>query len=344
MGLGETDDDARPPVRPATPGPDPQDHPPAADPEPVSDQGTTVRLPDPDDLESTREASVLTDEMDLTGEMDPVDLPDVPPPVDLPRRRRWWLIALAAVLIAAGALVARYAMPKSVPQPGAAPPPAKQAPQVGPTASGEIIPPTGGQPVITLPARPADALAGWAAQVGPAAQVPTVAMAAYGYAQLSLESTKPQCHLNWATLAGIGEVESQNGQKGGAVLSPTGRSIPAILGPALDGNDGRELVRDTDAGAFDGDPNFDHRMGPLGILPAAWKLYAIDADADGILDPYDVDDSALAMARLLCSSGQDLSTFDGWTKAIALQHSGDAYAKSVFDAADSYGQRTRNIG
>ena len=261
-------------------------------------------------------------------------------------RHRWWLALLAVLLVGSGVLVARYALPKSAPNRGATPPaPARiGTSQPGLVISGEIIPPTGGNPIVTLPARPADALSSWAAQVAPVAQIPLVALQAYGYAQLSLEGTAPQCHLSWTTLAGIGEVESDHGQRGGAVLSPTGRSIPLILGPPLDGTGGRALVNDTDAGAFDGDPKWDHAMGPLGILPSAWKVYAIDADADGILDPYDVDDASLAMGRLLCGGGADMSGLDGWTKAVGRQHAGDAYAQSVFSAADSYGQRTRNVG
>jgi membrane-bound lytic murein transglycosylase B len=72
-------------------------------------------------------------------------------------------------------------------------------------------------------------------------------------------------------------------------------------------------------------------------------VYGIDADADGILDPYDVDDASLAIGRLLCGGGDDMSSLDGWTKAVGRQHTGDAYAQSVFNAADSYGQRTRNV-
>ena len=276
---------------------------------------------------------------------EPPHRPPIEHEAEPPRRHRWWLALLAVVLIGSAVLVARYALPKAAPQAGAAPPPATTAPPpAAPTSGGDIIPPTSGEPPRTLPARPADALASWAAQVAPAAQVPPVALQAYGYAQLSLESTTPQCHLTWTTLAGIGEVESQQGQRGGAILSPTGRSIPPILGPALDGKNGRALVNDTDAGAFDGDPTWDHAMGPMGILPSAWKVYAIDADSDGILDPYDIDDASLAMARLLCAGGDDMSGLDGWTKAVGRQHAGSAYAKTVFDSADSYGQRTRNVG
>jgi hypothetical protein len=340
MGLGETDD-SPPPVRPPAFLPDPDERPTGAQPGSAADQGTTVRLPDPDDLGATQESAVLDDDDD--------EEPPLPPapaqPVPAPTRNRWWLAVLAVVLIGSGVLVARYVLPKSAPSRGAMPPGPVATRTLPPTPaiSGEIIPPTGGNPIVTVPARPADALSGWAAQVAPVAQIPLVALQAYGYAQLSLEGTAPLCHLSWTTLAGIAEVESDHGQRG-AVLSPTGRSIPPILGPALDGAGGRALVNDTDAGAFDGDPKWDHAMGPLGILPGAWKVYAIDADADGILDPYDVDDAALAMGRLLCAGGDDMSGLDGWTKAVGRQHTGDAYAQSVFNAADSYGQRTRNVG
>ena len=41
-----------------------------------------------------------------------------------------------------------------------------------------------------------------------------------------------------------------------------------------------------------------------------WRAYASDADDNQILDPYDIDDASLAMARLLCSGGEDLSQLD----------------------------------
>jgi hypothetical protein len=338
MGLGETGD-SPPPVEPPASLPDPDESPTIAQPGSVADQRTTVRLPDRDDLGATQESAGLDDD-----EPPPPAAPAQPVPA--PRRNRWWLAVLAVVLIGSGVLVARYVLPKSAPSRGAAPPGPAATGTLHPTPapSGEIIPPTGGNPVVTVPARPADALSSWAAQVAPVAQIPLVALQAYGYAQLSLEGTAPQCHLSWTTLAGIAEVESDHGQRGGAVLSPTGRSIPPILGPPLDGTGGRALVNDTDAGAFDGDPKWDHAMGPLGILPSAWKVYAIDADADGILDPYDVDDASLAVGRLLCAGGDNMSGLDGWTKAVGRQHTGSAYAQSVFNAADSYGQRTRNVG
>ena len=85
-------------------------------------------------------------------------------------------------------------------------------------------------------------------------------------------------------------------------------------------------------------------MGPVGLTPTVWRGYGIDADGDGILDPYDIDDASLALARQLCSGNEDLAQWAGWNAAIARHHSGSAYARSVFTAADSYGQRTKNMG
>jgi hypothetical protein len=254
----------------------------------------------------------------------------------------WLPLVLFVVLLVTGAAIGRFVVPATVPEPGAAPVPTNASPAET-TGDNPVATPTG-PTLATPPARPADALAGWAGQLSRAVDIPVVALQAYGYAQLTAQSVSPSCHLTWTTLAGIGEVESHHGQAGGAVLGPNGRSVPPILGPALDGKAGRALVADTDAGAFDADTTFDHAMGPMGILPGAWRTFGIDADGDGILDPYDIDDAALAMAGLLCSGGDDMSQRTGWNKAIGHQHTGAAYAQSVFNAADSYGQRTRNIG
>lgn len=195
-----------------------------------------------------------------------------------------------------------------------------------------------------LAARPADALADWATLVGSTVGVPTVAVQAYGYAQLSMRASDPSCHLGWTTLAGIAEVESAHAQAGGAVLLPSGRSDPLVVGPVQDGKAGRALVADTDAGAFDGDAAHDRAMGPLHLLPSIWRGYGIDADADGIGDPYDLDDAVLTLARFLCSGDDDLDQLPGWQAALGRYHAGDAYAGAVFAAADSYGTWTQNLG
>jgi hypothetical protein len=258
------------------------------------------------------------------------------------RRRPGLLLPVLVMLglVIAALAIGAYVVPEKGPNAGAAPPAGTAT--SGPTA--EESDDTSGPRLPTAPPRPADQLADWAGRVGGAVDVPPVAMQAYAYAQLSLQQMDPGCSLGWTTLAGVAEVESHHGQAGGAVLEKTGRSNPQLLGPALDGGGGRPLVRDSDAGAFDGDPNFDHTMGPMRLLPSQWRSYAIDADGDGINDPYDIDDSALALGRLLCSGTEDLGQLPGWNTAIGRLHTGAAYAKSVFTAADSYGQRTRSIG
>jgi hypothetical protein len=257
-----------------------------------------------------------------------------------PRPRLLVPLVLFVILIVGAVAAGRFVVPAGGPNPGSAP-----EISTGPRAVAST--PATAQPSLpplpTPPARPADALSGWAEKVAAVIAVPEVAIQAYGYAQLTLQRSDPGCHLTWTTLAGIGEVESQHGQAGGAVLQSTGRSTPPIVGPPLDGTNGRALVADTDAGAFDGDASFDHTMGPMHILPAVWRTYAVDADGDGIFDPYDTDDASLAMAGLLCSGTDDLSRLAGWKAALGRYHSGSSYADSVFAAANGYGQRTRTI-
>jgi hypothetical protein len=256
----------------------------------------------------------------------------------------WLPIVIFVVLLAVAAVVGRVIVPAGGPEAGAPPPTPAGSSSATPQPS--VTPPVPGLPSLpTPPPRPADALDGWAQRIGSMVNVPEVAIEAYGYAQLMLQQTDPQCHLTWTTLAGIAQVESTHGQAGGAVLEPGGRSSPPIAGPLLDGRNGRPLVRDTDAGAFDGDATYDRNMGPMRLVPTVWRAQAIDADVDGILDPYDIDDASLALARLLCSGAEDLSKLTGWTAAVErFRNTPAGYARSVFREADNYGQLTRNAG
>lgn len=264
---------------------------------------------------------------------------------DRPRRRRPIVLAIlgAVLLIVVAALIGRLVTHPSPPSTGQQPQPSGGVQPSAPvTGTGGA-----GAPTPTLPAppaRPADALATWATKVGGALGIPETAVQAYGYAQLALAQLDPQCHLNWTTLAAIGAVQSQHGQLGGAILLPSGRSQPPIQSPPLDGLQGRPLVRDTDAGAFDGDPAFDRQMGPMKLLPSQWQQFAVDADGDGILDPYDIDDATVTLGRLLCAGGADLSSATGWHAAIGRYQAGATFGAAVFAVADDYGRRSRSVG
>ncbi|MBM2617432.1 transglycosylase SLT domain-containing protein [Actinoplanes sp. LDG1-06] len=190
--------------------------------------------------------------------------------------------------------------------------------------------------------RPADALAGWAGQIGTRVGIPVVAVQAYGYAELVTVRTNPACRLSWTTLAAIAYVESSHGSANGAVLSTDGTAMPPILGLPLDGKGGRQLIPDTDRGALDQDTTYDRAVGPMQFIPATWNSYKVDADNNGIADPNDIDDAALTAAKYLCQNGRDMSKPESWWDAILSYNAVRPYAQKVFDAANDYGKRSRS--
>jgi hypothetical protein len=214
----------------------------------------------------------------------------------------------------------------------------------GPTAPGGA-----GVPAVTTPpaqqvpngARPADALATWAQQVGTRAGIPVVAVQAYGYAELVLARTTPSCHLSWTTIAALAKVESEHGSYNGSVLQADGMVQPTIYGLPLDGKGGRELVRDTDQGTLDRDTTYDRAIGPLQFIPSTWLATKVDADNNGVAEPNDIDDASLTAAVYLCKNGRDLSKADAWWDAILSYNAVQPYVQKVFAAANLYGQRSR---
>ena len=262
---------------------------------------------------------------------------------------------IGVLLVGAAGTAGAYFVPKAL-QAGATPaatPPLEAAGPELPVPSGPAVVPSlpaaSGVPTSTgspaLPGRtggrPADALAGWAQQAGTRAGIPVIAVEAYGYAELVLARTAPNCHLAWTTLAALGVVESAHGSAGGAVLGADGSVQPPIYGLPLDGKGGRQLIRDSDQGAIDGITTYDRAVGPMQFIPSTWRENAIDADNNGVADPNDIDDAALTAASYLCKNGRDLSKPDAWWDAILSYNAVRPYAQRVFDAANIYGQRSR---
>jgi len=152
----------------------------------------------------------------------------------------------------------------------------------------------------------------WVAKMASETGIPAPAVRAYGRAQLEEPAS---CHLGWTTLAGIGEVETGHGEGAGATLHPDGLSLPTIV---------------SSADAF----------GPMQFLASTWDKWKTDGDGDGWARINDIDDAAAAAMRYLCSYG-DLSTSDGWARAIFAYNHQNAYVQSVYNAAVGYNALAR---
>jgi hypothetical protein len=215
--------------------------------------------------------------------------------------------------------------------PGLTTPPSAPPPLVGGTVGPTIAPVT----------RPADVLRDWAGRMSPRVGVPTVALEAYGYAELVAARMTPACGLKWTTLAAIGKVESNHGSANDATLLADGRALPTITGAALNGTGGTQRIPDTDGGRLDGDATWDRAVGPMQFIPGTWESQAVDADNDGISDPNDVDDAALAAANYLCRGGRNLNDIGDWWAAILTYNDVQPYAQAVYQAANDYGTRSR---
>ncbi|KAB3523105.1 hypothetical protein GC425_02790 [Corynebacterium sp. zg254] len=188
--------------------------------------------------------------------------------------------------------------------------------------------------------------------------IPVQALMAYGQGEVYARYNLPDCNLTWNTLAAIGFVETHHGayngkgyghteldDRGNVVGTSRGDGSGTIVGPQLNG-DGFAEVGDTDDGTLDGDKDFDRAVGPMQFIPEAWRMYGADMGGGSPIrdytgNPQNIDDAAVAAARLLCSHERDLSTPEGWTSAVRGYNQSNEYMLNVRDAAANYalGQR-----
>jgi hypothetical protein len=174
---------------------------------------------------------------------------------------------------------------------------------------------------------------------------PASALAADGIPQTALEAYEgavawdaqvdPGCGISWPLLAAIGRVESDHGRFAGAVLHTDGTSTPKIIGIPLDGH-GTALIRDTDHGRLDGDTVYDRAVGPMQFIPSTWASYGVDANGDGIADPFNIFDAAAAAAHYLCTAGGNLTTIAGQTRAVLAYNHSAAYLAMVLGLEQIY--------
>lgn len=192
-------------------------------------------------------------------------------------------------------------------QPAVAAPVATQVPRSEPTRP--VAPPT------------ARVSAAWVERIARRTGIPARALLAYASAQLVLAAENPGCGVGWNTLAGIGWVESQHGSHQGTLLRADGTTDQAILGPLL------------------GDGSY-RATGPMQFIPSSWRTWGADGNADGVADPNQIDDAALAAARYLCASGSVRGS-GGWRAAVFAYNHSDAYVDQVAAAANAYASRAR---
>lgn len=247
------------------------------------------------------------------------------------------MILLTAALIAGVTIVVvgmRGADHRSAPT---MPPPGFEVPDLD-VAPGTAV------PTATAVTPGESTLSAWARRLSEKTEIPERILVAYAQAEVVTKQTTPTCGITWATLAGVGRVESHHGLFNGTEIGADGELTPPIIGIPLDGSPGVRAIHDTDGGRLDGDPKWDRAVGAMQFLPTTWTKWGVRAKDDGAPpDPQNVDDAALSAARYLCAAGGDLSSAQGWWKAILTYNRSDTYGKNVFSGADAYARAAATI-
>ena len=175
----------------------------------------------------------------------------------------------------------------------------------------------------------------WATRTAEHTGIPERAVLAYAAASVRSREVYPDCGIGWNTLAGIGFVESDHGRHDGSVIGDDFRVRPDIYGVVLDGG-ATENIPDSDGGAVDGISDYDRAVGPMQLSPQSWASWPSDGNGDGVPDPQNIADSAIAAANYLCRAAGEMVTPDGWRAGIAAYNNATTYAEAVAMAARRY--------
>lgn len=169
----------------------------------------------------------------------------------------------------------------------------------------------------------------WIAETAALTGIPERALRAYAGAAITKAEQMPQCGLGWNTIAAVGFAESDHARYGGRTLGEDGLPSEPIFGLPLDGR-GVEEIPDSDGGEIDGDAEFDRAVGPMQLIPQTWRNWHVDAGADGIEDPQQIDDAVLATANYLCrAAGEGMVSAAGWRQGIRSYNTNPDYLVKV---------------
>ncbi len=111
-------------------------------------------------------------------------------------------------------------------------------------------------------------------------------------------------------------------------LGPRGFSIVAAV-HYVESDFGRSKL----PGVAPGTKNYMGAMGPGQFLEESWPPFGVDADGDGIKDPYSIPDSIFATANLLHASGAPRN----WHDALFAYNHAEWYVQKVLEAAERFG-------
>jgi membrane-bound lytic murein transglycosylase B len=168
-------------------------------------------------------------------------------------------------------------------------------------------------------------------------EIPPTALDAYWRAMSLTNASRPGCDIDWSLIAAIGKVETSHGTYGGTTVAADGSTSPTILGIPLDGSAGVVRINDSDGGVLDGDPEFDRAVGPMQFIPSTWRSFASDGNGDGIADPHNVYDAAVAAGTYLChGAGGPISVPDNASRAVYAYNHSVQYNIEVLTLADHY--------
>ncbi|MBE8520332.1 lytic murein transglycosylase [Amycolatopsis sp. H6(2020)] len=264
-------------------------------------------------------------------------------PKHRPRRRSARSVRRTAAALAGGALVVLPTLTTGLPAPvvvanagdsrpdqAVAAPPQQQPNVVMPpiAVDGSLPQPPLPEPLVVPGGRAGSA--GISGSLG----IPGSMLKAYQNAADILAKEQPNCHLDWALIASIGRIESNHAR--GGYVNAIGDTLEPILGPVLNGAGAFAAIRDTDGGKYDGDTVWDRAVGPTQFIPSTWRGYASDGNGDGVSNPNNIYDEALATARYLCSGGLDLSTDAGQRLAVRRYNNSQSYVDTVLAWASAY--------
>ncbi|HKS53490.1 MAG TPA: murein transglycosylase [Pseudonocardiaceae bacterium] len=252
------------------------------------------------------------------------------------------LAASAPVVMAEPPTLLEAPAPPDLPEPAAAPAaPSPAAPIAAPTQAVTI---PAQIPASTTPGgRPQQAYFAWASRLSWVTGIPVRALQAYAYAHAVMARSRPSCQLTWTTLAGIAAVESQHGTIGGRTLLADGRPSAPIIGIALNGANGTRVIPATDGGRLTGDRIWERAVGPFQFIPSAWAIWRTDAHGDGMTDPQNIDNAALAAAKYLCANNRNLARSEDWLQAILSYNNSMDYARNVYAYAQAYARSAQAI-